>query len=453
MLLINPCYSWWWTSPALGLGWIASSLERIGISPKIIDCQVTPGYKKLILDYLENGYSTVGITVNSSTISSAIDIASLIRQNSPKTRIIFGGPHPTAVYEKLIPQYADIVVLGEGEDTIVELMQQDDLSKIKGIAYYDGSLKVNERRPLIEDLDRLGFPAWHLYDLKRYRYATRRIPFAMITTSRGCPYSCIYCTKHVHGYKIRLRSLENVMKEIDYLVNKLGVKEIRFKDDNFTFYPDRVKQLCERIIAKKYRHIRFALPTGIGLNNINIEVFKLMEKAGFYQIGISIESGSQEVLGKLKSKVDFCALRKNLKLIKKIGLEINLYYMIGLPFDNVETMQDTINLAKSLPADNICFELAIPFPGTEFYEIVKAKGRFLCDLTMSSSHYEGHAVYEMGTLTGDDVNRMYRSAYRQFYLRPSQIYRIFNLEIPSFRSLLRLVNYELSILFQGGQIA
>jgi radical SAM superfamily enzyme YgiQ (UPF0313 family) len=451
MLLISACYSNWWIGPPGGLGWIASSLERIGLKPKLIDCQITPRYKQFILEALKE-YPTVGITTTAGTISSSLEIATLIRQNSPTTKIIMGGPHPTAVYERLIPRYADIVVLGEGEDTITELMQQEDLSKIKGIAYWDGSLKVNERRPLIEDLDRLGFPAWHLYDLRRYRFATTHLPFAMITTSRGCHYDCIYCTKHVHGYKIRLRSLENVLDEIDYLVNKHSVREIRIMDDNVAFYCERVKKLCELIIGRRYKNLRFVISNGLRADNGDFEMFKLLAQAGFYLVAIGIDSASQQILDAAERKLKLESARKTIEMARKAGIRVRVPFIIGFPFDTEQTIEETISFAKSLPIDNVSFNIAIPFPGTKFYKIVQEKGKFLYDLTMNSAVFDGKAVYEMEHLKARDMDRMNCRAYREFYLRPSQIWRAINLNIESLKMLLGLLRYGLGIIFQGGQI-
>lgn len=453
MLLIDPVSCEWWTAPSLGLGWIASALERIGIEPEIIDCQITRHYKKEILTSLKK-HPSVGISSTIGSISSALDISSLIREYSPKTRIIFGGPHPTAIYEKLIPKYADIVVLGEGEDTIVELMQEKDFSKIRGIAYWDGSLRVNPRRPFIEDLDRLGHPAWRLYDLKRYRYASARIPFAMITTSRGCPYNCIYCSKFVHGYKTRLRSLESVLDEIDYLKYGLRTREIRIMDDNFVFSTERVKQFCEMIIDKDYKNLRFALSNGIRADIAVPEMFELLAKAGFYSVDLGIDSGSQEIQNNTGRGVNLEMAKETIEILRRLRMKVNIHFIIGFPFDTRETMQKTVDIANNLSVDTVSFFIAVPFPGTEFYQIVQEKGRFLYDLTLNSTNFFDRAVYEMDSLKAKDVERVFRKAYRQFYFRPWQIWRalVLTLNINSLRVFIGLLRYGWRMLFRGGRM-
>ncbi|MGD9015403.1 MAG: radical SAM protein [Candidatus Omnitrophota bacterium] len=457
ILLISPAYHWWWSVPHLGLGYIASSLERIGLQPKIIDCQVAANYKKQIIESLKP-YSVVGISANIGTISSALETSNLIRQHSPSTRIIFGGPHSTAIYDKLIPRYADIVVLGEGEDTIAELMQEEDLSKIKGIAYWDGSLKVNPRRQFIEDLDRLGFPSWHLYDLKRYNFTLGCLPYGTIITSRGCPYRCIYCNNFVsHGTKLRLRSIENVLAEIDYLVNNLKVKEVQIWDDNFTFYPERTKQFCRKIIEKEYRNLIFSIPNGIRADIGDLDMFKLMERAGFYWTGVGVDSSSPEVLNKLHRNLNLEKVNETLSMINKTRIKVKLHFMIGFPFDTIETMRQTINLAKRLLVQNrsvfaAFFCMAIPFPGTDFYQLVKGKGKFLYDLVFNSISYNERAVYEINGLKSHDVDKMFTKANREIAILPSFIWRNLKLRHRSLRMIPSTIKYLWDKFLHGGKI-
>lgn len=452
MLLINPVHSWWWTTPNLGIAYLAATLEEEGEEIKVIDCQVTKNYKQRIIEAIRF-HSLVGISINIGTISSGLEIAKLIRTKSPKTKIVMGGAHPTAIYDKLIPLYADIVVLGEGEDTIVELARFGDLSTINGIAYWNDSLKVNPSRPLITDLDRLKYPAWHLFDIKRYNFGSVQMPFAFIMTSRGCPFQCIYCTKFVHGSELRLRSLNNIVGEIDYLVNRFKIKEIHIADDNFTFYPERVKQLCNLIINRKYRNLRFALTSGIRADFADPEMIELLAQAGVYSIYVGVDSSVQEFQEKLGRKLELKMVRETVKNIKKFGMQVSLFFMIGLPFETLDTMRKTIELAKILPVDQALFSIAIPFPGTEFYNIVREKGEFLQDLVMSSVNYSiGKAVYEMEGLKAKDVEKMYRTAHREFYFRPVQIWRGVTRKIRSPISFLRLLKYWCWLLFKGGQI-
>jgi len=188
MILINPPNSSVGTKhPHLGILYLAATLEKAGKPVVVLNCQCLKNYRSIILKALKD-HEEVGITVNVFTSAEAKDLARIIRSYLPEKRIIMGGPYATVMYKQLIPDYADIVVLGEGEETIVELMDGKALDRIKGIAYWDGEIKVNSPRELIENLDFIPFPAYHLTDIKGYRFsAYRALPLVTMISSRGCP--------------------------------------------------------------------------------------------------------------------------------------------------------------------------------------------------------------------------------------------------------------------------
>lgn len=450
ILLINPLHLWPWTWPALGLAYLASNLEKKGVKVRIIDCQINKNYEHDIIESFKD-YKIVGISLNVGTISSGLNIAKLIKRIAPDIKIIMGGPEATAIYNKLIPKYADVVVIGEGEDTIVELMQTDDLSTIRGIAYWNKGINITQHRPLITDLDRLSYPAWHLFNLKKYRFGTIRNPYVGLMTSRGCPYQCVYCTKFIHGTNIRLRSIKNVIAEIDYVVKKYSVREIEIYDDIFTFYPERVKEFCKTILGREYKNLRFSLPGGIRADMGDSEMFNYLAKAGFYFVLIGIDSGSQEIQNKLGKNLDLRKVKQTVELVKRAGMRAHGSFIIGLPYDTVDTMQETINFAKSLPLDQAYFFIGTPFPGTAFYDIVQKNGKFLYDLTTNSTCYvTGKALFEMENLKSEDIEKMFRKAYREFYFRPSQLWRMLNTKITS-ESFLGLVRSGYTIFIRGGK--
>ncbi|MDD5116457.1 MAG: cobalamin-dependent protein [Candidatus Omnitrophica bacterium] len=249
--------------PPAGIFYIAAVLEKEGFCVQAVDCNKENNFEKKIISLLP-GVSLVGITANVATMRNAADISRLVRKHSPEATIVMGGPHPTNIYDKLIPQFADIVVIGEGEYSMRRIAWGNELAEIENIAYWDNGLKVNKRSSFAENLDEFPFPAWHLIDIKNYALKTifHRIPKAIMLTSRGCPNNCAYCTKTVHGYKIRLRSVRNIMEEIRYLTNRFGVRQIEFWDDNFTFYPQRAKDICSEIIRNGFhKKIKFFCPT------------------------------------------------------------------------------------------------------------------------------------------------------------------------------------------------
>jgi magnesium-protoporphyrin IX monomethyl ester (oxidative) cyclase len=424
MILINPYseFERWFTYPYLGTAYLASALEEIGEEVEIIDCQYMRNYREYLLNALPR-HEMVGISINVSNVSSGLEIAGLIRSTHPEKKIIMGGPLATAVPDQLLPRYSDIVVLGEGEETIVEIVTGTDLSKIKGIAYWDGEVRTNPPRKFIDNLDRIPYPAWHLVNLDGERSPVRR-KMAIMMTSRGCPFKCINCTKLVHGYRYRERSIPNIMGEIDYLVERFGIEEIHFWDDLFTYKPERVKELCRSIINRKYKKLRFALPGGIRADINDREMFKLMREAGFYTVIVAVESGVQRIIDSLGKRLDLKKVKPTVDTLKELGFRVGAFFMLGTPYDNSETMRKTIDFARKLKVHHAYFFITIPFPGTKLYDLVKEEGRFLQDMRLCSRAYdEGKAVYEFGQLKAEDVNRIFKNAYREFYFRPDQIWR------------------------------
>lgn len=424
MLLVNPTHAQWWTSPYLSVGYLASIVRNCDVPVDIIDCQVQENFGDAIIKAL-NKHDTIGLYTNVATIGNCIELVRRVRKEKPKTRIILGGPQATAIYQNLIPDYADIVVLGEGEITLREILEEKALRDIKGVAYWDKRLKVTEPRPLIMDIDSIPLPAWDLIPLEKYKFA--HLPATTnIITHRGCPYKCTNCTKLIHGDKMRYRSLDSVIEEIRYLVLERGIQEIHIWDDNFTFRPKRVIDFCERILNDNdLPPLRFALLNGIRADIQNEEMFRIMHKAGFYWVSVAVESGVPENIKFLKKKLDLTVVPKMIDMLKRLGYQTSLYFMMGLPTDTVETINQSIKFANSLHADQIFWFMAQPFPGTVMYDYVESEGYFLQDMTIGYKSYDdGKAVFEMDHLKARVKEKMFKKAYRSFYFRPEQIKRV-----------------------------
>lgn len=424
MLLINPTHTRRaHNSPSLGLAYIAAVAESKGRKVEILDCQITKNYLDAICRALPS-HRTAGVHINVGTISCGLEITRLIRKHAPETKIIMGGPHAGIVYSELIPQYADIVVIGEGELAIGEILEDKPLNEISGIAYWQDGLRTTTRRKMNDDLDDLPLPAWHLFDLFRYKHPGHKTPVGYITTSRGCPYSCIYCTSFVHGKKIRIRSIDSVMKELDQLIYHHQVKEIMISDNNFTFYPERVKRICKAIIARQYKGVRFNLVNGIRADIYDMEMFMLFQKAGFCYTRLGLESGNQEVLDKIKKKLNITKVQRTVRALKSVGMRVDGVFILGLPYDTVETMQETIDFAIELPLDRALFAIAQPYPGTELFEIVKREGRLLQEDMFMTTISGLHVYYEINDLKRTDVETMLFKAFSQYYLRLNQFLKM-----------------------------
>ncbi len=373
-----------------GLAYLAAYLEREGHEVKIIDA-IAEGVneihdimigehkrKYLGLDYQtirkkveEFSPDLIGVSVPFTffSISSYNTINELSKLKKP---IVVGGAHVTVrTLECLKNKNIDFATIGEAEETLLELVEllekknkqnkkptAKELSKIKGLGFkIKDKIKINPQRPFIQDLDSLPFPAWHLLPMKIYadlsknkqtsRKASKK--WMTIITSRGCPFQCTFCSgREVMGLKWRYRSPENVIKEIETLIKKYGIKRIEFEDDNLTLEKTRINKICDLIIEKKL-NIEWATPNGVRADTLDFELLKKMKKSGLKQLFVAPESGSQRVLNEvIKKNLDLKKVENVVKMCKKLKIDIYCFFMVGLVGETLEDMRKTMNFAFKL---------------------------------------------------------------------------------------------------------
>ena len=314
-------------------------------------------------------------------------IAREIKDMFPTIPIVIGGIHPTLFPTEILNQYSyiDYVVIGEGEFTFLDLIKciinkKRQLDSIDGIAFrQQGSVKQNAKTKFIENLDALPFPDYSILNVEDYKmdtsnwYSPKKIkvgqPFPIIS-SRSCPRHCTYCSMWmVHGRKIRFRSPDNVLDQMEYLYNNYNVRYFQFMDDNFSFDKKRILEICKGILKRKM-NIQFDTPNGVAINRLGQEVIDAMVDAGLIRISIAIESGSEYIRNKVMRKglasekiyevVDACA--------KYSHLFINGFFMIGMPQETHKTLVETYEMIKKLPLDKFAIFFATPYPGTELFD-------------------------------------------------------------------------------------
>ena len=361
----------------LGLGYIAAVLEEYH-TVKVIDV----GAEKLSDNSLRKRISEidpqiVGITSDTITFQRAIEIAELVKQINKEVVVVIGGAHSNA-----LPTYPlryncfDISVYGEGERTAIELWDKIEkggtCGDIKGIAFRGKDrIIINQKRELIENLDELPFPARHLFPMREYRGESDLYvsPVYSIGTSRGCPFSCTFCSNNVvFGRKYRFRSAKNVVDEIELLINKYQAKGIYFREDLFTVNPKRVIDICNEI---KERGLKFKWECESRVNTINEEMLGAMKEAGCEVIWCGVESGSQEILNYLNKGITLSQIKEAYNLFRKVGIKAGATFMIGIPGETMNDICETINLAKSLKLEFASFTIFTGYPTSPLYEYIK----------------------------------------------------------------------------------
>jgi anaerobic magnesium-protoporphyrin IX monomethyl ester cyclase len=436
--------------PPLGIGFIAAVLEKEGFPVKIIDCPpLNLTHSDLQAIIKAEGPQLIGFTDTVLSHHSAVAAARNAREASPRSLIVIGGPFSTALPEEtMLGGPFDVAVLGEGEYSFLEIARQmrdasRDFSGISGLMYRkDGELVFTGPRPYISDLDSLPFPAIHLFPpLSLYHPMpgnVKRIPYVQMMTSRGCPYQCTFCDRKVFGQLFRARSPVNVVDEIETLMQRFGVKEVKFNDDTFNIDPQRVTDICERMLKK---NIRVPWTCRVRVHNLSRGLLKTMKRAGCWQIGFGIESADPRMLKEIKKSISPEEGREAARLAKECGINVKVSFMLGLPGETRETIKKTISFAKTIPADVVNFHIFIPYPGSELFKTISESGKLLhknyqhyCQLNLPENM---RLPFVPEGLTDDEIRRSSREAHRSFYLRPAYIWSQFR----QIRSLLDIYRY------------
>lgn len=408
ILLVQPPFSIFKTEskkchPPLGLAYLAGILRN--------------NHKVIVLDTLAEGYNEQEIVSKnllryglsfkevkmrvetlkpdvvaisclfSSQSENVHKICLAVKEANEKIITIVGGAHSTvAASEMLKDQNIDFTIIGEGELVLTNLLESLELNKdfydLEGAGFRsNGNIRVNERRNFNWDLDSIPIPYWEIFPLERYfkinsphGSAARRIPFLPMITSRGCPFECIFCSvQNIWGRGYRTRSPENVLFEINHIVDKFGVKEILFEDDNLTLDKNRANKIFQGIIEHKF-NVLWSVPNGIAVQTLNSEMLDLMKRSGCYSISIGIESGDEFILKNIiKKPITLSNIKPIIEKANNLGLETTGFFVVGIPGENIGSLKNTFSFAKKIPLDNINFFFATPLPGTRLLQLCREK--------------------------------------------------------------------------------
>ncbi|MFC2020378.1 B12-binding domain-containing radical SAM protein [Chloroflexota bacterium] len=427
--LVNPNQFTRYPQPPMGLALIAAVLEKAGYPVTVVDANAL-NLQPEAVEPLVKDADIVGLTAMTPSINTAIAIARHLKKACPDLPIVLGGTHATLLPEETlaIAPEIDVIVRGEGEDTFIELLQalesKQPLSTIAGVSYKkDGRVVSNPASSKMVDLDSLPFLAYHLLPWQKYKPHPphgRALPFAVIITSRGCPYRCAYCSKPIFGNKFRAQTPERVVEEIVYYQKNFGIKEIAFYDDSFTLDKERARAIADEIIKKELK-IHWTCETRVNL--VDKELLRHIKQAGCYSIAYGIESGSPEILKALDKEITLEQAVEAVRFSREAGLQTIGYFMIGSPGESPDTIRQTIEFAKKLKLDFAQFSVTTPFPGTKLYDLY-LNGRKGEDIPWESFVYAGTGngitpIFESDLLSRGEIQQWTRRAYREFYLRPS----------------------------------
>lgn len=419
--------------PPLGVAWLAAVLEQDGHQVAILDAHAERMHVAAVTPWIrEHGpFDLIGITATTPLIGNALELARQIKQEWPLVNVVLGGVHPTVrPAEVLGEQAVDLVVRGEGENTLREIAAGKPHETIQGLSYrHEGQVVHNPDRELIRDLDSLPLPAYHLLPMHRYRPAAgaaKRTPATSVLATRGCPGRCTFCYR-IFGDRLRFRSGARVAEEVKMLQDRYGIREICFYDDTFTAIKREVRAFCQAIRDLKL-DLTWSCFTRI--DAFDEETFRMMKSAGCHQVMVGIESASQDILKNIHKKIDVDNVEQIVRSMQKIGLEVRAAFMLGNPGETEATMEENIRFALRLDPDLVQFNITTPFPGTEMFRWAEENDLLL---TKNWEDYDlSRPVMKLPTVDPEVVQRFYDSAHRRFFLRPKFILkRLWQLRSPT----------------------
>lgn len=415
-----------------GICWLAAVTRSHSYDTEIIDAMALRlDNEKLASIIADKKPSYLGISACTMDINGASELAEMVKRARPSTVIIIGGPHITAVPQETIENFPafDIGVIGEGEDTIVALLDaleqgdNKDLSGIDGLIYRDGDSAVTSApRKFIKDLDSMPLPAWDLLpDLRKNYFAP---PWTMhngktatIITSRGCPCQCIFCDRKVFGNVVRYYSAGYVMDMIRTLYSKYGIRHLRIGDDNFIINKKRLDEICDYLIKEKLDMTWSCLAR---VDTVRPEMLARMKLAGCWSIAFGVETGSQEIHRIEKKNVTLEQIAGAVAMTRRAGIRTISFNMIGHPLETIETIKKTIDFNKKIKVDEFKTQFMVPFPGTELYQFAEKYGIF--DKNWRRMTVFTEPIFIPYGLTKDDLLRWNKRGFRSFYLQPRIIF-------------------------------
>lgn len=433
--LIRPNYRSHIITPPLGLGYLSGYLKKHGVNTVIIDgLKENLNSKQLIQRILDIKPAVAAITCLTAFYKETVSLSLELKEN--KITTIIGGPHPTFLpYRTLVESQADYVICGEGEIPLLDLVRNNFRNdNVQGVYSLDNLKNEHHavmKAKIVENLDDLPFPDWeqmnpHDYPKAPHGAVIRGFPVGVIVSSRGCPYECTFCAAPKFcDRKIRFRTPENVVEEIEYLIKNFKIKEVHFEDDNLTFNADHVENICRLLIEKKIR-INWACPNGIRADKINPEIIQLMKDSGCYYFAYGIESANAQILKNIKKKESIESIENAIEMADRAGISTQGFFIFGLPGETRETIEENINFALKSKLSRAQFIILDVLPGSELWDTLQ--GEFIPNWE-KESYREPEWLPE--GMTKEQLLAAQTRAFKEFYLRPK-----------IFLKLLKLVNYR-----------
>lgn len=388
----------------LGILYLAASLRRNNINVKVLDlAHEEDNLEELISRNLEA--DLYGLTATTPQYPWAQKIKEIIKRHKPQSRVILGGTHASSVPQKCLRDKFDAVVLGEGEEAVVEIARQiESKSNIPEIV----------KKPYIKDMNTIPFPARDMIDFKLYGYQLNGGKAATVITSRGCPYSCAFCSKDVWQRSLRFHDVDYIIEEIKQIISNYGFKYFLFLDDSLTFNKKRLLDLMEKIKPLNIKWRCYART-----KSTTKDMLSAMKEAGCIEIGVGVESGSQKILDNINKQSKVEDNTRFVKECKEAGIMCNVFIMIGLPGETKETVMETKRWMEETRPNKFGFNIFMPYVGTPIYEHPEKYDITLFEVKDEYSWIKGkqggyHAFIETPGLKREEILNLFGELFEYY---------------------------------------
>ena len=382
--LINPNRNLKDAAIHIGLGYLASYARQnhMDLEFKLLDTRIAR--TKDFEEFFSQSYKLFAFTASGQVFDEAVEMAEKLKQSYPESLICIGGSYTSTEKERCLAGYPfDFAIYGEGEETFSELIDyikgERKIESIRGLIYKNesGQIHVNAPRSLISNIDQISFPAYDLFQMKRY-------PQHRLTTSRGCPYNCVFCNSaSIWTNRWRKRSPENIISEIKFLLKHYGRKTIVFNDDSFNIGPKRVIDFCNLLIEKK---LNIIWSTSIRLDIVTQEIANLMKRSGCYNVSVGIESANDKVLTQMNKYTTNKKIYMGIQILRKAGIDVMGQFMIGNPGDTLDSVKESIEFAKTSNLTGVEFYTALPYRDSLLWDYIEEHGKLLTDAEPYTYH-------------------------------------------------------------------
>jgi anaerobic magnesium-protoporphyrin IX monomethyl ester cyclase len=406
--------------PPLGILSIASFLRNNHHDVAFIDADIDNQSFQHIENFVRQYQPDfIGITMTTLQCKSVFTLAGFIKKQFPSSTIIVGGVHPSALKSEILKQCPDIdlVVVGEGEHTFLDLVntidKQGSLDEVHGICFRNNeTIHTTQPREFIENLDSLPFPAFDLVaPLSKYPgpYPVGARPSIHIMASRGCPFGCQFCSNPIWGNKVRFHSPEYILKEIEWLQETFHVHEIFFQDDTFNLNRQWLEKICSGIISGGLnKKCVFKAPFRANANLVSQDLLQLLKNAGFWMIFYGVESGDPTVLRSIHKNLTLDEIKRAFYLTKKAGIRTYASFMVGNLNDTPSSIKTSLEFAKKIDPDYFGFAVTMPYPGSRLFEILEKQNQISLEDTMNFKMGK-YIIPNMSFLEGEVENSCQRA--------------------------------------------